>query len=84
MPPKHSIRYQQKKGYYHLFNRGVEKEKSFRMRVFLTYLKAYLQPEMWFSYSKSGLILRLIGKKGKIFQVLGLKNFAEEIQSENL
>ncbi len=85
MPPKHSIKRYQKEGYYHLFNRGVEKRKIFQdqedYHVFLAYLKAYLEPK-----NVVQLQQQLANpetnwqEKGKIVQALGLKNFAEEIQ----
>ena len=46
MPQKNSIKTYVKDGYYHIYNRGVEKRKIFQdtqdYKVFLKYLKGYL------------------------------------------
>lgn len=48
MPAKHSIKIYIKDGYYHLYNRGVEKRKIFLddhdYKTFLFLLKTYLSP----------------------------------------
>src|SRR3989344_8907196 len=48
MPKKNSIKTYVKNGYYHIYNRGVEKrtifEEDFDYKVFLNYLKEYLEP----------------------------------------
>src|SRR3972149_8647983 len=48
MPARHSIKQFIENGYYHLYNRGVEKRKIFLDQedygVFLGYLKQYLEP----------------------------------------
>ena len=48
MPPKNSIKTYIENGFYHVYNRGVEKRKIFLdeqdYRVFLSYLKLYLSP----------------------------------------
>ncbi|MEK7543927.1 MAG: transposase [Patescibacteria group bacterium] len=49
MPAKHTIKEFVENGYYHLYNRGVEKQKIFKddqdYGVFLSYLKTYLEPK---------------------------------------
>ena len=48
MPSKNTIRHLQENGYYHVYNRGVEKRKIFLcdedFQVFLHFLKTYLSP----------------------------------------
>ena len=48
MPAKNIVKIYIKNGYYHLYNRGVEKRKIFSdnqdYKVFLSYLKIYLTP----------------------------------------
>lgn len=85
MPAKHSIKQYIPKGYYHIYNRGVEKRRIFQDRqdyvVFLSYLKTYLLP-----VDRSAFLLQLADpklnwdKKGPILHLLSLKNFAKEIQ----
>lgn len=49
MPRKNSRKIYVENGYYHLYNRGVEKRKIFLdeedLKVFLSYLKTYLSPK---------------------------------------
>lgn len=49
MPSKNSLKDYVKGGYYHLYNRGVEKRAIFQDQqdysVFLSYLKTYLTPK---------------------------------------
>lgn len=48
MPSKNIIKVNVENGYYHIYNRGVEKRKIFQdtqdYKVFLNYLKEYLSP----------------------------------------
>ena len=48
MPAKNAIKAYVEDGYYHIYNRGVEKRAIFKdsqdYKVFLSYLKEYLQP----------------------------------------
>lgn len=50
MPSKNIIKTYIKNGYYHIYNRGVEKRKIFideqDYRVFLSYMKIYLSPKI--------------------------------------
>jgi len=49
MPSKHRIKEYHENGYYHIFNRGVEKRNIFEndqdKSVFLSYLRDYLMPK---------------------------------------
>lgn len=49
MPRKNSIKVYVENGYYHIYNRGVEKRKIFLdeedFKVFLSFLKTYLSPK---------------------------------------
>ena len=48
MPGKNVLKQYVEEGYYHIYNRGVEKRKIFLdeqdYKVFLKYLKLYLDP----------------------------------------
>ncbi|OGY32356.1 MAG: hypothetical protein A3A61_00035 [Candidatus Woykebacteria bacterium RIFCSPLOWO2_01_FULL_43_14] len=50
MPAKNSVKQFNEGGYYHLYNRGVEKRNTFLDQqdytVFLAYLKKYLDPNL--------------------------------------
>lgn len=84
MPAKNSQKLYVKKGYYHLYNRGVEKRNIFENAqdygVFLSYLKEYLLP-------KDEVKLReqltnpatTAYEKGTVLKALRLNNFSEEI-----
>ncbi len=84
MPAKNSQKLYVKKGYYHLYNRGVEKRNLFQdaqdYGVFLSYLKDYLMPK-----DETSLRLRLAdpavpwSEKDKILKALHLNNFSDEI-----
>lgn len=84
MPAKNSQKLYVKKGYYHLYNRGVEKRTIFEdaqdYGVFLSYLKEYLLPKDIVS-----LQARLANpktsprEKNVILKALRLNNFSEEI-----
>ena len=49
MPAKNRIKVYAENGYYHIYNRGVEKRKIYEDEqdkgVFLSYLKEYLSPK---------------------------------------
>lgn len=84
MPSKNSIKQYASKGYYHIYNRGVEKRLIFQdiqdYRVFLSYLKEYLLPK-----NEEELRKRLSDpnisyqERDKILKLLRLNNFSDEI-----
>lgn len=84
MPSKNSAKIYIENGYYHIYNRGVEKRKIFLDQqdysVFLSYLKEYLLPK-----NKKELYERLLDtntsykEKDKILRILRLNNFSQEI-----
>ncbi len=83
-PSKKSIKVYAENGYYHLYNRGVEKRVIFQdeqdYSVFLSYLKTYLLPK-----NESELRQKLANptlsckEKEHLLQLLRLNNFADEI-----
>lgn len=84
MPAKNSLKQYLENGYYHIYNRGVEKRKIFLDQqdygVFLTYLKEYLLPK-----NEKQLHERLADpqisfkEKDKVLKLLRMNNFAEDI-----
>jgi putative transposase len=82
MPAKNSIKQFIKNGYYHLYNRGVEKRIIFidsqDYGVFTSYLKEYLLPK---KIDELGKIIADTGsniyQKDKARKLLRLNNFAE-------
>lgn len=84
MPARNSIKQYVEDGYYHLYNRGVEKRLIFQdsqdYAVFLSYLQSYLLPK-----NERGLREKLSDpetsykEKDKIIKLLRLNNFADEI-----
>lgn len=84
MPAKNSRKLYYENGYYHLYNRGVEKRKIFLDQqdygVFLSYLKEYL-----LSKDEKGLSEKLADpntsavERNKILKILQMNNFADEI-----
>ena len=84
MPAKNSIKQYLENGYYHIYNRGVEKRLIFQdeqdYSVFLSYLKDYLLPK-----NEEELKRKLVDpntsyrEKYKIISKLRLNNFSEEI-----
>lgn len=84
MPIKNTIKSYLKNGYYHIYNRGVEKRKIFQdgqdYAVFLSYLKEYLVPK------DEKLLESIIAdpnagwrEKSRAIQHLKLNNFFGEI-----
>lgn len=84
MPSKNSRKQYADNGYYHIYNRGVEKRKLFLdhqdYSVFLSYLKEYLIPK------DIDALMKLISDnstspsgKDKARKLLRLNNFHEEI-----
>lgn len=82
MPSKNSLKQYADKGYYHIYNRGVEKRLIFQnpqdYYVFLAYLKEYLLPK-----NEKELKDRLSDpeisykERDKIIKLLRLNNFAD-------
>ena len=84
MASKNSVKQYVENGYYHLYNRGVEKRKIFQDKqdyaVFLDYLKTYLMPKDVDKLNK-GLMDDTISpkEKSRILKLLKMNNFADEI-----
>ncbi len=84
MPAKNSTKTYVENGYYHIYNRGVEKRIIFLDQqdysVFLSYLKEYLLPK-----NEKELYERLSDpqissvEKNKVLKSLHLNNFSQEI-----
>lgn len=84
MPARNTIKQYTENGYYHIYNRGVEKRMIFMdsqdYSVFLSYLKEYLSPK-----NEQKLRDRLSDpetsykEKDKIIKILSLNNFSDEI-----
>lgn len=85
MPAKNVVKEYREQGYYHIYNRGVEKRDIFTDKqdyaVFLDYLKAYLSPK-----DTKGL-MQVVGNpnssskdKAEAIRLLRLNNFVEEIE----
>lgn len=84
MPAKNSRKQYSQNGYYHIYNRGVEKRIIFQDQqdysVFLSYLKEYLLPK-----NEKALNERLSDpqispkEKDKVLKSLRINNFAKEI-----
>ncbi len=84
MPPKNSTKLYVENGYYHIYNRGVEKRLIFEDEqdygIFLGYLKDYL-----LARDDKALLAKLSNpgisgeEKDKILSYLRLKNFHPEI-----
>jgi len=84
MPSKNALKTYVDNGYYHIFNRGVEKRSIFLdqqdYEQFLNYLNEYLQPKDDQSFfnklSHPGLRSR---EKDKIIRMMRMNNFSGEI-----
>jgi putative transposase len=84
MPARNSIKQYYENGYYHIYNRGVEKRKIFLEEqdysVFLSYLKNYLLPK-----NEGELMDKLVdpsvtlAEKDKARKLLRMNNFSKEI-----
>lgn len=84
MPQRNSIKQYLAGGYYHLYNRGVEKRNIFEedqdYGVFLSYLKTYLTPKDIDDLQKQLANPQLPwSEKDKILKKLRLKNFFGKI-----
>lgn len=85
MPARNSRKIYLENGFYHIYNRGVEKRIIFTdtqdYNVFLKYLKEYLEPknekELYQKLSDESLGYK---EKDKILKLLRLNNFSEEIK----
>lgn len=85
MPARNAIKEYQENGFYHLYNRGVEKRQIFLdgqdYAVFLKYLKEYLLPKDELNLSQKLSDPNLSYKeKDKILKLLRLNNFTDEIK----
>ncbi len=84
MPAKNSIKQYSENGYYHIYNRGVEKRKIFLDRqdysVFLSYLKEYLLPKDEETLSKklSNPTISPL-ERDNILKALRMNNFSDTI-----
>jgi len=84
MPAKNAIKIYNENGFYHIYNRGVEKRDIFLdepdFKVFLSYLKTYLLPK---DINALGKILSSnessFAEKIKAEKEIPLKNFSSEI-----
>ncbi|PJE68766.1 hypothetical protein COU94_00405 [Candidatus Shapirobacteria bacterium CG10_big_fil_rev_8_21_14_0_10_38_8] len=84
MPRKNTIKTYLENGFYHVYNRGVNKNLIFLdgqdYSVFLSYLKTYLMPkdekQLMLSLSDKSIGYR---ERDKILKILKLKNFSDEI-----
>lgn len=84
MPARNSLKQYVKNGYYHLYNRGVEKRKIFQdeqdFAVFLSYLKEYLLPKDQKKLNEKLSSPNISPKeRDKVLKSLRMNNFAEEI-----
>lgn len=84
MPAKNSRKTYAENGYYHIYNRGVEKRTIFLDQqdygVFLSYLKEYLLPknekELYERLSDPNISYK---EKDRVLKLLRLNNFNQEI-----
>lgn len=84
MPAKNSVKTYIENGFYHVYNRGVEKRNIFQDEqdycVFLAYLKTYLSPtEETTNFIKNNKNLDYEDKNTKIYRLSELKNYYEKI-----
>ena len=83
MPAKNRTKQYLKNGYYHIYNRGVNKRKIFKdeqdYKVFLSYLKEYLEPKSEEELRKA-LEKAPYKDRGKITRKLLLNNFSDKIK----
>jgi len=85
MPAKNSVKTYIADGFYHVYNRGVEKRNIFLDEqdylVFLSYLKLYLSPvEETIQNANQNLDLDYEEKSSKIYRLNALKNFFNKIR----
>jgi putative transposase len=85
MPGKNVIKNYVEEGYYHIYNRGVNKMNIFKdtqdYRVFLSYMKAYLLPKdstnLYITLNSKKLSLQ---EKDKILKIMRLRNYYSKIK----
>lgn len=85
MPAKNALKVYVENGYYHIYNRGIEKRNIFADRqdysVFLAYLKEYLSPKneknLLSKLSEESLVWE---EKDKILKLLRLNNFHNQLE----
>jgi putative transposase len=85
MPPRNSVKQYIDHGYYHLYNRGVEKRDIFPetqdYHIFLLYLQQYLLPKEKLALQS---LLQLsdptTSVHNQILKLLSLKNFSSEAE----
>src|SRR3972149_7409859 len=84
MPAKNSIKQYVENGYYHIYNRGVEKRRIFEdeqdYAVFLSYLKTYLTPKDINLLQKELSEATDALKRASILRQIKLNNFSGEIK----
>lgn len=85
MPARNSSKEYLENGYYHIYNRGVEKRKIFLdlqdYNVFLSYLKAYLLPKEETTLQKELIKTDLDPhERARIHKLLRLNNFHNKIE----
>ncbi|KKP61703.1 MAG: hypothetical protein UR56_C0008G0007 [Candidatus Roizmanbacteria bacterium GW2011_GWC2_34_23] len=85
MPAKNSVKTYIAQGFYHVYNRGVEKRNIFLDEqdylVFLSYLKLYLSPvEETIDSTNKNSNLDYEEKSSKIYRLNELKNFFNKIK----
>ena len=84
MPAKNTTKLYVDDGYYHIYNRGVEKRTIFRnpqdYAVFIDYLKEYLSPKDEIALLKLAADPQTSSKqKSQLTKSICLKNFSSEI-----
>jgi putative transposase len=84
MPAKNSVKQYVKNGYYHIYNRGVEKRKIFLDKqdytVFISYLKQYLLPKDEKALNEKLSDPKISAKeRDKALKLLRMNNFAKEV-----
>lgn len=82
MPAKNTVKQYLENGFYHIYNRGVEKRVIFQVdqdyKVFLSYLKEYLEP------CNKDKLRKILGdlpytKREKIIKRFSINNFSKNI-----
>lgn len=84
MPAKHALKLYVENGFYHVFNRGIEKRNIFLedadYRYFLYLLRSYLlPPEITINQIKNNLRLSEEVKAQEIIKIINEKNFFNKI-----